>query len=447
MVVLAAAVSSAGLDAQAHHVPARPSLTRQQMQEDLERFRTEFLAVDVSYSAEARSRAEARLSALEARLAEVSAAEFELTLAQIVGLADNGHTIAFAGPRSRRFNRVPIRVTPFGEDFHVLRATAAHADLLGARVVAVGGTPIAEILDSARTLAGGTPGRRDRDANYVIESPEQMHALGLIAGADTVRYEFATTDGTRVARDLPAEPASNDRARANADRWLSAELLPVEQGTWQALLGADQVPWALQDIDEPFRSRDAPDLDATVVQFRRNHDAPGRPIAAALRELTAAIEAAGRTHLVLDMRFNGGGDLNTTRRFMQSLPGLVSGRIFVLMSPWTFSAAISSIGYLEQTAPDRVTLVGEGPGDRLEFFAEGGIVQLPHSGVMLLTATERHDYRTGCEGMTDCHGSVVRHPIAVPSLAPDIPAPWTFAAYAAGRDPGMEAVARALGGR
>ena len=73
---------------------------------------------------------------------------------------------------------------------------------------------------------------------------------------------------------------------------------------------------------------------------------------------------------------------------------------------------------------------------------------LPNSGVVLLNATERHDYRTGCTGMTDCHGSVVRHPIAVPSLEPDIAAPWTFAAYAAGRDLGMEAVAAVvLGGR
>ena len=152
--------------------------------------------------------------------------------------------------------------------------------------------------------------------------------------------------------------------------------------------------------------------------------------------------------MVLDMRQNGGGDLNTTRDFMEALPDLVTGRVFVLMSPWTFSAAISSVGYLEQTAPERVTLVGEGPGDRLEFFAEGRVVTLPNTGASILYATERHDYRTGCRGMGDCHGSVVRNPIAVPSLAPDIAAAWTFEAYADGRDPGMEAVAEALrGGR
>jgi hypothetical protein len=55
----------------------------------------------------------------------------------------------------------------------------------------------------------------------------------------------------------------------------------------------------------------------------------------------------------------------------------------------TFSAAISSVGYLEQTAPDRVTIVGEIVGDRLEFWAEGGPVTLPRTGMRLSVSTER----------------------------------------------------------
>jgi hypothetical protein len=147
---------------------------------------------------------------------------------------------------------------------------------------------------------------------------------------------------------------------------------------------------------------------------------------------------------VLDMRMNGGGDLNTTRAFMRSLPERVPGRIFALTSPWTFSAAISSVGYLKQAAPDRVTIVGENVGDRLNFFSEGDIVTLPNSQAMILNATERHDYATGCRGYDDCHGPVRRNPISVPTLAPDIAASWTIDAYRAGRDPGMEAVAAAL---
>jgi hypothetical protein len=129
---------------------------------------------------------------------------------------------------------------------------------------------------------------------------------------------------------------------------------------------------------------------------------------------------------------------------MQALPKRVPGRIIALTSPWTFSAAVSSIGYLKQTDPARVTIIGEEVGDRLNFFSEGSVVTLPNSKAEMLNATERHDYATGCRGFTDCHGPVVRHPIAVPSLAPAIAAPWTIEAYLAGRDPGMEAAAAAL---
>jgi hypothetical protein len=40
---------------------------------------------------------------------------------------------------------------------------------------------------------------------------------------------------------------------------------------------------------------------------------------------------------------------------------------------------------------------------------------------------------------------VVQYPIAVPTLAPEIAAPWTFETYRASRDPAIDAVAKALG--
>jgi len=177
-----------------------------------------------------------------------------------------------------------------------------------------------------------------------------------------------------------------------------------------------------------------------------NIDAGGHSIAAFLEASDSARKAAHRKNVVLDMRFNGGGNLQLTRDFLRALPSRLDpdARIVVLTSPWTFSAAISSTAYLKQAGGERVTLVGEAPGDRLQFWAEGQPVVLPHSGVMLLVATERHDYLTGCKPFTDCHRPVVQFPISVKSLAPDVAAPWTIEAYASGRDPGMEAVGLTL---
>ena len=69
---------------------------------DIAVFREQFLARDRSYSDAARKEAEARLAKLEGETANVSPAYFELELARIVALADNGHTMLFAGPRARR---------------------------------------------------------------------------------------------------------------------------------------------------------------------------------------------------------------------------------------------------------------------------------------------------------------------------------------------------------
>jgi hypothetical protein len=428
------------------HASAVVVQTAETRRADLAIFRNRFLSADRAYSDAARAEAERRVQALDAAAGEISQAYFELEIARVVALADNG-TAFFAGPRSRRYNRVEVRLAPFVDGFYVLLANERDADLLGARLVAIAGQPIEEVRAVARTLGGGTPEFRDRFANYFFESPEQLHALGVIADPTGATYRFLTADGRAIERRLEVEPANAHRARANPDRWFYPEPLQgtgAAEETWRALLSVDATPWALRDPNARFRWRRAPEVDGIVIELRQNNNAEGQTIAAALAEFEAALRAERPHNIVLDMRMNGGGDLNTTRDFMRSLPQRAPGRIFVLTSPWTFSAAVASIGYLEQAAPSRVTIVGETVGDRLNFFSEGDVVQLPNSGIALLNATERHDYQTGCRGFSDCHGPVVRHPIAVRSLAPDIAAPWTIEAYRAGRDPAMEAVAAAL---
>lgn len=454
--VLAAALMGAGVamaafDARAQHPETRVEsppfdlTTAGARRADIAFFRENFMARDRAYTEAARAEAEIRLNTLVDQAATVSQAFFELELARIVALADNGHTAYFPGPRSRRFNRImDVRFAPFGEDFYVLRASPANADLLGARLVAIDGHAIAQVRATARSLSGGTEGWRDRNAAYFFESPEQMQALGAIASADRATYRFRLVNGRTVNRLFTPELANPNRVRANADRWYYPAPVEGEGGEWRALLAAEQAPWAFQEPDNAFRMRDAPEIDAYVIELRQNNSSDDMDIAEFMLDSLEAARSSGRRNIVLDMRMNGGGDLNTTRAWVRRLPRAVPGRVFVLTSPFTFSAAISTVGYLKQSAPDRVTIVGEMVGDRLDFHAEGDVAALPNSGGAILYATERHDYRTGCRNIENCHGSVVRNPIEVQSLAPDIAAPWSIEAYRAGRDPAMEAIAAAL---
>jgi hypothetical protein len=411
---------------------------------DLAAFRNSFFVVDSSYSATNRATATTRLTKLEAEASRLTAAQFELELARIVALADNGHTNSPAGARSRRYTRIPLRLIPLGDGFYVARAANAHADLLGARLVAIDGKPLHEVRSVGHTLWGGTASWRDRHLPFFLESPEQMQVLGVAGSASSASYRFELRGGRTVDRRIEAHPPNASRDAFGTARWLYADPLETDSGAWKHVATAGKAPWAFQEVQKLFRTRVDTDLNAVIVQMRANVSGPAQDIGAFMQAATEEIRRVKPQHIVLDIRTNGGGDLNNTRDFVQAMPSLVPGRIFVLTSPWTFSAAISTTGYLKQAGGDRVTIVGEMVGDRLEFWAEGRLARLPNSGAAMSFSTQRHDYRTGCKPYTDCHGSVIRNPIAVPSLAPDIPAPLTIESLLAGRDPGMEAVAQAL---
>ena len=86
-----------------------------------------------------------------------------------------------------------------------------------------------------------------------------------------------------------------------------------------------------------------------------------------------------------------------------------------------------------------MTIVGKPVGDELDFWAEGTAIMLPHSGTAVGFSTERHNYQTGCPE-PECHPPIQRHPIAVKTLAPDVSPAFTWADFAAGRDPYLDAV-------
>jgi hypothetical protein len=172
--------------------------------------------------------------------------------------------------------------------------------------------------------------------------------LGLAATADSARYTFLLRDGRSVERTLKAHS------------FLEAPPL--------VRLAADKAqPWVSQEPNEPFRMRDAPELDSLVVQLRQTSDNGSNRVLDFLQRAEARRSDLGRSNIVLDMRANGGGDLLLVRDFMIAWPSKVPGRILVLQGTRTGSAAIASIAYLEQAGGEKVILVGGPPGDRLMF--------------------------------------------------------------------------------
>jgi hypothetical protein len=176
-----------------------------------------------------------------------------------------------------------------------------------------------------------------------------------------------------------------------------------------------------------------------VLYFQYNRAAAMQ--AETLSDFTTRLLAeVGRDHVkavVVDLRFNTGGNLNlATDLFKQLRERSAAIPKFVITGRATFSAGIS---HAASWRVPGVTFVGEPVGDDLDMWAEGGNIILPNSGLAAHFSNGAHSYSTEpCPKDTPCLD------MSAPSLAPDIPARSTWREYIEGRDPAMEAIIASL---
>ncbi len=393
-----------------------------------------FLAQDRSYNQQERAAAELAFRELSARAGNLSRAVYHLELARLAALAGNGHTALSTRAWAEIFPRLPLELHVFADGLFVIHASETLAELRGSQVLAIEGHDLRALEQAFSRYSGARDTNRRERMGPFLRAPAVLVAAGLATSTDHVSMQLRLSDGRIVTRRIDAASEAG-----------SSPISPLVQRAAENIVDAP-VPLFLGEPERMFRSVPLPEQGALFIQLRANFSVGGEDIAAFGRRVLATVRAEKPRHLIVDLRLNDGGDLNTTRELFVTLPTLLpaEGRIFALTSGATFSAGIASLGYLKQAGGARVTIVGEPMGDFLEFYAEGRPMSLPVSGAVLLPVTERHNYQTGCPE-PDCHGPIRRRPIRVSSLEPDVKVPLTYADYRAGRDAAITYAKKAIG--
>ncbi|HKR25717.1 MAG TPA: hypothetical protein VJS15_10690, partial [Allosphingosinicella sp.] len=380
-----------------------------------------------AYSPAARAEALRALERLPGLIGQP--ARFELEAAAIAALADNGHSALLPPQWASRYPRSPVHLGLFADGLYVIAAPAEHAGLLRARVIAINGHDWRDLRRAYARYQGGEQAFRDQFVALFMETPALLAAAGFGSDSGRLRLTLEEANGRRGTVTIAARltPLQGEAAFVGYPHLLEGA----------ALLDPGERPLYLRQPEQASRLEFPEGLDGAYLQLKATR---GLYFDRWLEQALEELRRRRPRNIVVDLRFNMGGDLNLARDFMRALPALAEGgRVYAITSGRTFSAAISSLGYLKQAAGDRLTIVGEPIGDRLEFWAEGNILELPGLGALMLYADERHNYTTGCPE-PDCHRSIRDHPIRVRSLQPDIAAPLGFADFAAGRDPAMAAI-------
>ena len=379
------------------------------------------------YAYHSRAAWDSAVARLEERLPALRYAQAIAELSRLLALLGDGHSrlghlelAAHARPTLQPLpgpgldSSYPFECRVFADGLWIVRATAAHADLPGARVVEIGGRPVADAVEALRPFI---PADNAMWSLHVLpaflRSPGYMSAAGLTAGAEApLGLTVVGRDGRR--RDVTLFPTRQD----SAARWISADshvMLPLPLS---------------RALPDPFGWADLSDSARTVfVRLRQIADARGgETLARFVERLFAHVDSLGARRLILDLRGNGGGDNYLNQPLVHAVlrrPALDRpGGTFVIVDRGTFSAAVSLAVELERET--HALFVGEPTGGAPNSPGDPTRVTLPASGLVVRISTLLWQ------------GSDPRD--RRPFIAPDLPVMESWADWLGRRDPALAAI-------
>lgn len=415
-------------------------LTPDQMREDLVVLRDAWLPRDKSFNDAKRRDFDRVVDAAFADAGSMSAADFALAVQKATATSRNGHTTAAIGTELRP---LPVRAWWFADGLYVVSTDEAHKDLLGARIEKFGTLSSEEALMRVTPFISGTGMRVRYLSAAFLTSPDVLKAIG-VSPDDEVTLTVSK-NGEISERTLAPAPSRAPGDEQQPTKRVYSILVPAAQDSpkrWPHVLdtAATHSPAyaARTDVEQRWL-----DQDQHVLYIRSNsiNSLGETPLQRKLGDILAKSVVAKRPHTVIvDLRFNNGGDFFNTILFSQALPKLMprGGQIMVLVGRATFSAALVTAAMLKGASQDNVILVGEPMGDDGRFWAEGDDIKLPNSGIEVHYSDTFEDYENGCLDPAECYWPTVAFGPRSISLKPDVLVDPTFADYAAGRDPVLE---------
>ena len=408
------------------------SLTVEQWREDLRSYDEQMRATHIDlFNSMSEEEFEAALADLEARLPELQRHEIIVELSRITAMVGDGHTALWLTPNTQNgFHQVPILLYWLQDGLYVLGVEKDHAAAVGGKVVRIGDVDVEEAMARVEPLVP-----RDNEMGVLalspryLEIPEVLHALRITPSTDGVTYVVRALNGSEVTVSLEAIP----------DGWLPRLgtrpfVIPTPADRVNMVYGRGTPerpqPMYLSDPGNLFWYEWLPDSQTLYVQLNAIQNKEDESMASFFERVFAAADSLPIDRLVIDLRFNGGG--NNFNNF-PVIRGIVrrqqidqSGKLFVITSRHTFSAAGHLVTYLERQTD--VIFVGEPTGASPNHYGDAGRIELPNSGL-----------RAGA--------SEIYWQNSLPSrfetrdwTPPEISAPLTIEDYLDGRDPAMEAI-------
>jgi hypothetical protein len=411
---------------------AHPRSRDEAWQQDLDYAQRKLLRLETSFTPVSRQQFLESIANLKASVATVDDPHIIVALARALAAIGNAHTRLYLLRNRTDLRRLPIRVWWFGDRLHIIRTLPEGSRLLGCEVVRIAGLPALQAKQVVAGLYAGSSGWRDYMSTYTLTSPEILYGANIAPSMESIRWDL-NCNGQALPADL--KPLTLKRSTAPVESWW--DLAPGAPPTLQSgkEMAFHVIPVYLRHPDRPYCFEWLAKAEAVYFQYNRAVSDEQHPLAQFEKELTNAMNDHPRAALIVDLRFNTGGDGNIARQMMTNIQNACGLRkVYVITGRATFSAGLFHAVQWKHWG--KAIFVGEEPGDGLEFFAEGGNIQLPNSRLTVHFANARHCYSAASQTpSTECFNELRVEPLTIA-----LPSSGSFEQYRSGRDAAFEAI-------
>lgn len=352
---------------------------------------------------------QARITQLQADLPDCDDAMVITRLMAVTAALGDAHT-ALIPPVS---HYLPLDCYGFAEGLHIVTAPADRPEWLGARILALEGQPIAEVLAALSTIIA-----HENQSFLLSQLPAYFKAVNLLYGLE-ICDRLDAVQLTLQARDQSVRsvilPTVRHKNLGSGSIRLGEEPGKPEPGDAPAL-----PLYRRQRAQSLWFMPIAP--DRLYVQYNTCRIAADSAAHGLFAQLLEQLRQRPAATVILDVRHNLGGDSTLLDPVIDELAHQ-RRPLFVIIGRDTFSSALLNALALQTRAG--AVLVGEPSGGKPNCYGEVQYLTLPHARL-------RIRYSTRYYHLVDDD--------SLPSLMPDLPCPVTLADYLAGQDPCLAAI-------
>jgi tetratricopeptide (TPR) repeat protein len=319
----------------------------------------------------------ARLSREIPNLSDVQVSIQFMKLAAKIGV---GHTEALPLSNPEFAQKLPLKFFLFKEGLYIVAADPKYQDLLGAQVLNFGDATAKQAMTAIDSVVF-----KD-NANWVNAiGPYLLRYTTLLKGLNLV------SDSSHVPLTIRDSEGRTRTVTVNADAsypeiW---NIYPYPK-SWVGFPRGEDGPLPLytRHMDALYWFEYLPEHRTVYFQYNRVLSDPEEPFDKFVERLFTFIEQHEVEKLVIDLRWNNGGNTYLLPPLIHALVSSSKinreGGLFVIIGRRTFSAAQNAASYIQRDT--RAIFVGEPTGGKPNSLGDETYVTLPHSKILASVA-------------------------------------------------------------